>query len=48
MGLLGISKQLQFAVCNRGEPCAKPAHPGEENTLWVGGGTEKAIVGLPW
>lgn len=31
-GLFRISRELQFRVCNHGEPCASPLMQGKETT----------------
>lgn len=45
MDLFGISKELQFGICNHGRPCTSPEQQGKEKLLYGGEEeVERAIV----
>ena len=44
MGLFRISKELQFPLCNNGEPCVIPPAAGEQEPLWGREKVGRAVV----
>ena len=53
MGLFGISRELQFRVCNHGKPCANPCKAREGDHFYrrekkVGRAIVNRVRGFSW